>query len=91
MTQADVWDLEKIRKRLICLLDQADQEAHSLPYDHSGNIVPVSVATLFLLERSVKDKIYGTIEIPLRGSQIVSPKVTNLTARLGESYAEFLH
>lgn len=90
MTQAQTWNLREIRQRIVGLLDLADCEAAQLPHDHSGNTVPVSVAVLFLLDRAVKEKVFGTVEVSIRGTSVLSPKITELSFRMGSVYEDLL-
>lgn len=89
MTQADVWNLAAVRKKIDDLLDRADTDARSLLNDHSGNGVPASVAVLFLLDQAINERIYGTVEISIKGTQVLSPRTTQ-SYRLTESYEECL-
>ena len=85
-----IWDEQKVRDRLLLLLERIKDQEQENPPDHAGGGVPVEVGIMFLLERMESGKFFGTLSITVKGTTVLKPVIEKESVRFHEEYSEYL-
>jgi hypothetical protein len=87
---ADIWDMEKVRRRLNECLDLIEARETQAGGDMAGGGCPAIVGVLFVAEKIADESFYGTVETQCKGFQTVKPTVSKQSFRMDEVYKDFL-
>jgi len=84
------WNLPEIREELNVQLDKIQALDDDAPLDHAGGRIPITLAILGLLEKIASGSFFGTLELPIKGTASLNPRVTSQTSSMTDTHTHLL-
>ena len=84
------WNLESIHREIEQQLKKVRKLDEGQPLDHAGGTVPISLALLAVLQLVSNGAFHGTLELSLKGSEALNPRLTKRTYRLVDTHSKYL-
>lgn len=86
----ELWDIEKIRERIFQRIKLIEDYDLTCEGDNAGGNCPALVSLLFIMDRILDPRFYGSIEITCKGRKTLKPAVARQMFRLDEEYKDLL-